>query len=77
MEIKQPSDLRNLRYTPRCSDEGANSRHSGQPLISARDATISAFLRYTVGTSSIAPRMDIGDNKIVHFSVEVGGCIDD
>jgi hypothetical protein len=21
--------------------------------------------------------MDIGDNKIVHFSVEVGGCIDD
>ena len=76
MEIKQPSDLRSLRYTPRFSDEGGNSRHSGQPLISARDTTVPTFFDVPQELPQQL-RMDIGDKKIVHLSVKIGGCIDD
>jgi hypothetical protein len=51
--------------------------HSGRPLISARDTTLPRF--FDIDIPQELPqqlRMDIGDNKIVHFSVEVGGCID-
>jgi hypothetical protein len=50
--------------------------HSGQPLMSARDTTLPRFFDIPQELPQQL-RIGIGDNKIVHFSVEVGGCIDD